>query len=97
MSYTTMILEQTIQKNPNEPEFHQAMTEILPTLQPFLDEHPEYEKAGILERLVEPERQIMFRVPWIDDAGAFGSTEATGFNSTAPSARIRVVCAFIRA
>ena len=69
MSYTKKILEQTINKNPNEPEFHQAMTEILDTLQPFVDAHPEYEKAGILERLVEPERVILFRVPWIDDAG----------------------------
>ncbi len=69
MSYTTKVLEQAIKKNANEPEFHQAMTEILPTLQPFIDEHPEYERAGILERLVEPERQIMFRVPWVDDKG----------------------------
>lgn len=69
MSYTNKVLEQTIIKNPNEPEFHQALTEILPALQPFLDEHPQYERAGILERLVEPERQIIFRVPWMDDNG----------------------------
>lgn len=69
LPYTNKVLEQAIMKNPNEPEFHQAMTEILPTLQPFIDEHPEYERAGILERLVEPERQIMFRVPWVDDNG----------------------------
>ncbi len=69
MSYTARVLEQAKRKNPNEPEFHQTLTEILPTLQPYLDEHPEYESAGILERLVEPERQLMFRVPWIDDAG----------------------------
>ena len=69
MSYTSKVLEQAIKKNSNEPEFHQAMTEILPTLQPFLDEHPEYEQAGVLERLVEPERQIVFRVPWVDDKG----------------------------
>jgi len=69
MSYTNDVLEQAIKKNPNEPEFHQAMTEIIPTLQPFMDMHPEYEKAGILERLVEPERQLMFRVPWVDDSG----------------------------
>jgi glutamate dehydrogenase (NADP+) len=62
-------MEQTIRRNPNEPEFHQAMTEILTTLQPFVDARPEYEEAGILERLVEPERIVMFRVPWIDDAG----------------------------
>ena len=69
MSYTMKVLEQAIRINPNEPEFHQAMTEILPTLQPFIDEHPEYEKERILERLVEPERQMIFRVPWIDDSG----------------------------
>ncbi|MCL2254666.1 MAG: NADP-specific glutamate dehydrogenase [Lachnospiraceae bacterium] len=69
MSYTQNVLAKTIKNSPNEAEFHQAMTEILPTLQPYLDEHPEYEKAGILERLVEPERQIMFRVPWVDDNG----------------------------
>jgi glutamate dehydrogenase (NADP+) len=69
MSYTKRVLDQTIKKNPNEPEFHQAMTEILDTLQPYVDARPEYEKDGILERLVEPERIVMFRVPWVDDAG----------------------------
>jgi len=69
MSYTKKVLEQTIDRNPNEPEFHQAMTEILDTLQPFVDAHPVYEKAGVLERLVEPERVILFRVPWTDDTG----------------------------
>ena len=69
MSYAKKVLEQTIDRNPNEPEFHQAMTEILDTLQPFVDARPEYEKAGVLERLVEPERVILFRVPWIDDTG----------------------------
>ncbi len=51
----------------NEPEFLQAMHEVLDTLEPVLAEHPEYIDAGILERLVEPERQIIFRVPWLDD------------------------------
>ena len=69
MSYTKKVLEQTIKRNPHEPEFHQAMTEILTTLQPYIDARPEYECAGILERLVEPERVIMFRIPWVDDAG----------------------------
>ena len=69
MSYTKKVLEQAKQINRNEPEFVQAMTEILTTLQPYVDAHPEYEKAGILERLIEPERAIIFRVPWIDDAG----------------------------
>jgi len=69
MSYTKKVLERTIQKNPNELEFHQAVTEIFESLAPFVDAHPEYEKNGILERLVEPERAILFRVPWVDDAG----------------------------
>ena len=69
MSYTMKILKQAIENSPNEPEFHQALTEILPTLQPVIDECPEYEKGKILERLVEPERQTIFRVPWIDDRG----------------------------
>ena len=69
MMYTQKVLKDTIEKNPNEPEFHQALTEILHTLAPFLDDNPQYERANILERLVEPERQLLFRVPWLDDNG----------------------------
>jgi Glutamate dehydrogenase/leucine dehydrogenase len=69
MSYTMRVLEETKRKNPNEPEFHQAMTEILTTLAPFVDANPKYEKESVLERLVEPERVIMFRIPWVDDSG----------------------------
>ena len=69
MSYTMKVLEDAKKKNANEPEFIQAMTEILTSLAPFVDARPEYEKAGILERMVEPERMIMFRIPWVDDAG----------------------------
>jgi len=69
MSYTLRVLEETKKKNPGESEFHQAMTEILTTLAPFVDAHPEYEEASLLERLVEPERVILFRVPWVDRNG----------------------------
>ncbi len=69
MSYIKRVLDIVIKKNPNEPEFLQAATEVLETLEPVFEEHPEYQKAGILERFVEPERQIIFRVPWIDDYG----------------------------
>ncbi|MCL2046514.1 MAG: NADP-specific glutamate dehydrogenase [Oscillospiraceae bacterium] len=69
MSYTSRVLEESIEKNANEPEFQQALTEILPTLQPIIEENPQYEQAKILERLVEPERSIIFRVPWVDDKG----------------------------
>ena len=62
-------MEQIKAKNPNEPEFHQAVEEVATTLIPFMNEHPEYEKAKILERIAEPERTIMFRVPWVDDNG----------------------------
>src|SRR5229473_1620283 len=56
-------------KNPAEPEFHQAVHEVVESLTVVLDRHPEYRKAKILERIIEPERVIMFRVPWQDDAG----------------------------
>lgn len=69
MSYTLRVLEEAKRRNPNEPEFHQAMSEVLETLAPYVDAHPEYEANGILERLVEPERVVMFRVPWVDDNG----------------------------
>ncbi len=69
MSYVESVLERVKAQNPNEPEFHQAVTEVLNSLKPAIDANPQYEKASLLERLVEPERIIMFRVPWIDDAG----------------------------
>ena len=56
-------------KNPGEPEFHQAVQEVVESLALVLDQHPEYCKAKIIERIIEPERVIMFRVPWQDDAG----------------------------
>ena len=69
MSYTQELLEKVKEKSPGEKEFHQALTELLPTLEPVISENPQYKKAGILERLVEPERQIIFRVPWVDNNG----------------------------
>jgi glutamate dehydrogenase (NADP+) len=56
-------------KNPSEPEFHQAVQEVVESLAPVLDQHPEYRKAKIIERIIEPERVIIFRVPWQDDQG----------------------------
>jgi len=63
------ILESIKAKDPGEKEFHQAVTEVLETVKPVLDRNPEYRKAAILERITEPERVIMFRVPWMDDQG----------------------------
>ena len=62
-------MDSVLARNPNQPEFHQAVQEVLETLEPVLEKHPEWVKAGIMDRLVEPERQIMFRVPWVDDNG----------------------------
>jgi len=62
-------MSKLIEDNPGQPEFHQAVEEVVKSLQPYMAKHPKYEKAKILERIVEPERTIMFRVPWMDDSG----------------------------
>ena len=67
--YTKRVYAQVEKRNPGEPEFLQAVYEVLESLEPVIAANPKYEKAGILERLVEPDRQIMFRVPWVDDNG----------------------------
>ena len=69
MSYVSEVLQEVVRRNPGEAEFHQAAKEVLDSLQLAIDANPVYQKQGLLERLVEPERQIMFRVPWIDDEG----------------------------
>ena len=67
--YLKNVFEQVQQRNANEPEFLQAVEEVLESLEPVVEAHPEYEAAGLIERLVEPERVIYFRVPWVDDNG----------------------------
>ena len=67
--YVSNLIAEVKAKNPGEPEFHQAVEEVIESLTLVLDQHPEYRKAKILERMIEPERVIMFRVPWQDDAG----------------------------
>ena len=69
MSYVSRIIDQVKAKNAEQPEFIQAVTEVLTSLEPVIEAHPEYEAAGLLERIVEPERVVMFRVPWVDDEG----------------------------
>ncbi len=65
------VYDQVLKRNPGEVEFHQAVKEVLDSLGPVLEKHPEYVDAKILDRIVEPERQIIFRVPWQDDKGNF--------------------------
>lgn len=69
MEYIERVLNEVKMKNASEPEFIQTVEEVLTSLKPVLEAHPEYEKYAILERLVEPERVIMFRVSWVDDKG----------------------------
>lgn len=69
MSYVQNVIDAVAKKNANEPEFVQTVTEVLSSLEPVIDQHPEYEKCALLERMVEPERQISFRVTWVDDEG----------------------------
>jgi glutamate dehydrogenase (NADP+) len=67
--FVESLMQEIKAKNPNQPEFHQAVYEVLTSLELVLEKHPEYRKAKIVERIVEPERVIMFRVPWVDDKG----------------------------
>ena len=67
--YLAELMETVIKRNPGEPEFHQAVREVLESLEPVIERHPEYIEKGVLESIVEPERIIKFRVPWVDDKG----------------------------
>ncbi len=69
MSYVQNVIDAVAKKHANEPEFVQTVTEVLSSLEPVVEKHPEYEKAALLERMVEPERSISFRVTWVDDTG----------------------------
>ena len=70
MSYVDEVIAQVVEKNPAQPEFHQAVKEVLESLRVVVEANEEaYRKDALLERLVNPERQIMFRVPWVDDKG----------------------------
>ena len=71
MEYIDRVMQTVIDRNPNEPEFHQAVREVLSSLKPVIEKHPEYEKNAILERIVEPDRLVTFKVPWVDDKGEY--------------------------
>ena len=69
MNYVERVIDCVAKKHSIEPEFVQTVTEVLTSLVPVIEQHPEYEKTALLERMVEPERQISFRVTWTDDNG----------------------------
>ena len=108
--YLNGLMERVIKRDPAEPEFHQAVREVLTSLAPVANARPELIKEGVMDCLVEPERTIKFRVPWEDDQGnvhvnrgyrmgmtevRFTSTGATASSSTAPSDLIREACGSI--
>ncbi len=67
--YLAELMDKVVKRNPGEPEFHQAVQEVLESLEPVVEKYPEYVTSGVLERMVEPERILKFRVPWVDDKG----------------------------
>ena len=69
LSYTEKVFNELIEKNKGEVEFHQAVKEVMDSIEPVFERNPKFKEAGILERLIEPDRQILFRVPWVDDEG----------------------------
>ncbi|MCK4909694.1 MAG: glutamate dehydrogenase, partial [Planctomycetes bacterium] len=68
-SNVSEFMDKIVAKNPAQEEFHQAVLEVTNSLMPYIDKNPKYKKAKILERIAEPERVLMFRVPWVDDKG----------------------------
>jgi glutamate dehydrogenase (NADP+) len=81
-----------IRRNPGEPEFHQAVEEVVASLIPFLRTHPKYVDAGILERMTEPDRVIMFRVCWLDDQNQIRTNRAYRVQFNNPSAPTKGDC-----
>ena len=69
VAYLSDLMDKVIKRNPGELEFHQAVREVLESLEPVIEARPEYIKAGVIDSIVEPERIIKFKVPWIDDNG----------------------------
>lgn len=84
------------QRDPHQSEFAQAVREVMTTLWPFLEQNPRYHQMSLLERLVEPERVIQFRVTWVDDRNRYRLTAHGAFSLTRPLARLRAACVFIR-
>lgn len=83
-------------KHPGENEYLQAVREVLESIEEVYNQHPEFEKAKIVERLVEPDRIFTFRVTWVDDKGEVQTTWATAFSSTARSVPTKAVCVSTR-
>ena len=86
-AYVASVIDYVKTTHGNEPEFVQTVEEVLSSISPIMDAHPEYEKVDLLKRMVEPERMFTFRVCWMDDKGEYHT------NRGWPSARTRAACA----
>lgn len=89
------ILTEVLRRNGGEQEFHQAVREVLESLGRVIAKHPRYAENALIERICEPERQIIFRVPWVDDKARSRSTGGSGFSSTPHLGRTRAESVFI--
>src|SRR5437867_8102446 len=96
MALIQEVLEIVRKRNPNEPEFLQAVTEVLESIRPVIERNKKYRDAKILERLVEPERMIQFRVPWIDDKGQIQVNRGFRVQMNSALGHSKAVCVFIR-
>jgi len=90
------LYEVVLARNPGEVEFHWSVRAVLADVAPVIAKHPEFVEAKLLERICEPERQLIFRVPWRDDAGEVHVNRGFRVSSTALSARTRAACGSIR-
>ena len=90
------IYDEVARRNPGEDEFHQAVYEVLNSLGPVVDKHPDYVDRAVIRRLCEPERQIIFRVPWLDDSGDVQVNRGFRVESIRRSGRSKAGCASTR-
>lgn len=95
--YVADVLSGIEQKDPEQKLFHDTVSEVFTSIVPVLENHPEYREQKILERMVEPERVISFRVPWQDDQGRSRSTAAIAYRCRVPLDLTKAACASIRA
>lgn len=96
MSYVDEVIAQVVEKNPVQPEFHQAVKEVLESLRVVVEANEEeFRKNALLERLTNPERQIMFRVPWVDDKGQVQVNTGFAYSLTVQSDPTRADCVSI--
>ena len=90
-------MARVVEKNPGEIEFHQAVREVAESVAPLIEKNPKYEKARILERMVEPERLVMFRVPWTDDDGQIHINRGYRIEMNSAIGPYKGACVFIPA